>query len=142
MGVGEGDHVLIDCSLQPILGPSKLVYIIPMNPWHFGRPVLPLLMGLNLRSSRLIYIRVDESELCPDSIFEPTGTAQENQMGFVRFTSRLAAVVIGRCPVSPTWISSWGVTRNRELPLRHQAACPLVFQDGRARRGLQRLCQG
>ena len=31
MGVGEGDHVLIDCSLQPILGPSKLVYIIPMK---------------------------------------------------------------------------------------------------------------
>ena len=40
---------------------------------------------------------VDDSELCPDLV-EPTGTAQENQMAFVLFTLRLAAVVIGQYP--------------------------------------------
>ena len=31
MGVGEGAHVLIDCSIRPIVGPSKVVYIIQMK---------------------------------------------------------------------------------------------------------------
>ena len=66
MGVGEGGHALNDCSLQPILGPSKLVYSIPMKSMALRDTPLPLLMSLNLRSSRLIYIRADESELCPD----------------------------------------------------------------------------
>ena len=62
----------IDCGIQPILGPSnfklKVVHIsyTNENPWHFGKPVLPLLMGLKLRGSRLICIRIDEPESFPE----------------------------------------------------------------------------
>ena len=80
MGEGGGDHVLIHCSIQPALGPSKVVYIIYINenPRHFGEPVLPLLMGLNLRavvSFKFASGWANQSRFL--NKFEPTGTAQE-----------------------------------------------------------------
>ena len=34
MGVGEGGRVLIVCSIQPFMGPSKVVYISYTNEIH------------------------------------------------------------------------------------------------------------
>ena len=70
---------------------------------------------------RLIYIR-QTIRSCVLKLLSPRGRLRKTRWVRPIHTSRLAAVVIDRHPNSPTWISFWGVTRGRELPLRHQAA--------------------